>query len=104
MTFGMIENGELRTAQFECLEDVEMESFHGCFRVQGMRDGNVYMTEKRKKKHGRPLFREDNSSLSLGRNGYYYFVFTMPEHLITKLPKELVRQARVIAKKAEELV
>lgn len=50
-----------------------------------------------------PLFREDNSSLSLGRNGRYYFVFTLPEELVDELPLELVRQALSIAQKVEQM-
>ena len=37
--------------------------------------------------------------LSLGRDGRYYFVFTLPEQLVDELPKELVRQASAIAQK-----
>ena len=48
MTFGMLENG-LRRADFACCEDVEMYAFSGTFKVQGMRDGNVYMTEQPKR-------------------------------------------------------
>ena len=43
LTLGMLENG-LRSADFMCCEDVEMDAFSGTFKVQGMRDGNVYMT------------------------------------------------------------
>ena len=48
MAFGKLENG-LRTLEFECCEDVVAEAFQGDFRVQGMRDGNVYMTERPKR-------------------------------------------------------
>ena len=65
MAFGKLENGQ-RTLDFECCEDVAAEAFHGDFRVQGMRDGNVYMTEKPKRHKNKPLFREDNCSLSHG--------------------------------------
>ena len=98
MTIGKLENG-LHTADFMCCEDVRMAPFSGLFKVQGMRDGNVYMTEKPKRKRKEPLFRDDNSSLSLGRNGKYYFVFSLPEELIDELPEELIRQASAIAKK-----
>jgi hypothetical protein len=64
-----------------------------------MRDGNVYMTEKPKRQKNKPLFRDDNSSLSLGRDGKYYFVFTLPEQLVAELPEQLVRQASAIAQK-----
>jgi hypothetical protein len=98
MTFGMLENG-LRIADFECCEDVEMETFITKCKVQGMRDGNVYMTELPKRYRNKPLFRDDNSSLSLGRDGKYYFVFTLPERLVAELPEQLVRQASAIAQK-----
>ena len=98
MTFGELENG-LRTADFSCCEDVVMEPRVANFRVQMMRDGNVYMTELPRRIRNKPIFREDNSSLSLGQNGRFYFVFSLPEELVDKLPAELVRQAGAIAKK-----
>ena len=98
MTFGLLETG-LHTADFECCEDVEMEAFIAKCKVQGMRDGNIYMTELPKRMRNKPLFRDDNSSLSLGRNGRYYFVFSMSQELVDELPKELVRQASDIAQK-----
>ena len=98
MTIGMLETGQ-RTADFECCEDVEMEAFEGNFKVQMMRDGNVYMTELKKRIRNEAIFREDNSSLSLGQNGRYYFYFSLPAELIEELPQELVRQASAIAQK-----
>lgn len=98
MIVSKLETGQT-VADFACMEDVETEPFNGLFRVQGMRDGNIYMTEKMRHKRGRPLFREDNSSLSLGRNGRYYFIFSMPEQLVDELPAQLTRQAKAIAKK-----
>ena len=98
MTIGMLENG-LKTADFMCCEDIEMEAFSGTFKVQGMRDGNVYMTELPKRARNQAIFREDNSSLSKGKDGRYYFYFSLPEELINELPKELVRQASAIANK-----
>ena len=104
MTFGMLENG-LRTADFNCCEDVEMEAFIANFKVQGMRDGNVYMTELPKRIRNKPLFRDDNSSLSLGRDGRFYFYFSLPEEMVEQLPEQLVRQAGAIAQKViRELV
>ena len=98
MVFGKLENG-LRYADFECCEDAEMEAFSGNCKVQMMRDGNVYITELPKRIRNRALFREDNSSLSLGKNGKFYFVFSMPEEQIDELPAELIRQASAIAGK-----
>ena len=98
MVFGKLDNG-LRYADFECCEDAEMEAFSGNCKVQIMRDGNVYITELPKRIRNRALFREDNSSLSLGKNGKFYFVFSMPEEQIDELPEQLVRQASVVASK-----
>lgn len=104
MTFGKLDNG-LRTADFACCEDVEIESCISNFKVQIMRDGNVYMTECPKRVRNKPLFRDDNSSLTLGRDGRYYFVFSLPEEQLDVLPQQLVRQAGAIAQKAlRELV
>jgi hypothetical protein len=98
MTIGMLENG-LKTADFTCCEDVEMEAFSGDFKVQGMRDGNVYMTEKPKRVKNKPIFREDNSSLSQGRDKRWYFYFSLDEEELEQLPEKLERQAIAIAQK-----
>ena len=98
MIFGKLENG-LRTADFECCEDVEMEGCITTCKVQVMRDGNVYMTELPKRIRNRAIFRDDNCSLSHGKNGRYYFVFSLEDERIEDLPEELVRQASVIAQK-----
>ena len=98
MTIGMLENG-LHSADFMCCEDVSMEAFSGTFKVQGMRDGNVYMTENPKRVKNKPLYREDNCSLTHGRNGRYYFVFTLDEDEIVQLPQKLTEQAGAIAQK-----
>ena len=98
MTVGMLDNG-LRTADFECCEDVQVDAFVARCKVQGMRDGNIYMTELPKRVRNKPLFRDDNSSLSLGHDGRYYFYFSLPEELLEELPSELIRQASAIAQK-----
>ena len=51
-----------------------------------------------------PLFREDNSSLTLGRDRRYYFVFTLPEKQLAQLPDRLVHQALSIAQKASRMI
>ena len=48
LTLSKLENG-LRTMDFMCCEDVKMDAFSGNFKVQGMRDGNVYMQEHKKR-------------------------------------------------------
>ena len=98
MTFGKQESG-LRTLDFECCEDVAAEAFHGDFHVQGMRDGNVYMTEKPKRHKNKPIFREDNCSLSHGKDKRYYFYFSLDEDQLGQLPEKLVSQASAIARK-----
>ncbi len=69
-----------------------------------MRDGNVYITEKPKRVRGKALFREDNSTLTLGRDGRYYFVFTLPEAKADILPDTLVHQALSIAQKVSSML
>ena len=98
MTIGMLETGQ-RTLDFECCEDVIAEAFRGHFLVQGMRDGNVYMTQKPKRVRNKALFRDDNASLSQGRDGKYYFYFSLDENQLEQLPEKLVRQASAIAQK-----
>ena len=98
MTIGKLENG-LTTGEFMNCENARIEPFRGDFRVQGMRDGNVYLTQKSKRVKNTPIFRDDNCSLSKGKNGKYYFFFSLEEERIEELPEELVRQASEIAKK-----
>ena len=74
LTLGMLENG-LRSADFTCCENVEMEAFSGTFKVQGMRDGNLYMTQKPKRVKNKAIFR---------------------------LPEKLVHQASAIAQKVRK--
>ena len=89
---------------FMSMETVEVTPFIGDCKVQVMRNGDTYITQKPKRIHNTPLFREDNCSLTLGRDGKYYFVFTMPEEMVEKLPEQLVLQAVAIAKKVERVV
>ena len=81
-----------------------MEPFVADCKVQAMRDGNVYITEKPRRQRNKPLFREDNSSLTLGRDGRYYYVFTMPKERVKELPEKLVHQALAIAQKVERMM
>lgn len=101
MTYGQLDNG-LHTADFTCCADVELEPYVAQCKVQAMRDGNVYVTELPKRVRNRPLFRDDNCSLSLGRDGRYYFVFSLPGQLVADLPELLVQQACAIAQKVHE--
>ena len=98
MTIGMLENGR-KTADFQCCEDIEMETFSGTFKVQGMRDGNVYLTECPKRIRNKAIFRDDNASLSQGQDRRWYFYFSLDEDQLELLPEKLVRQASAIAQK-----
>ena len=101
MTFAQNENG-LHLLDFTNDEDAMMKPFKAHCKVLVMRDGNVYIIEKPKRIKNHPIFRDDNSSLTLGRDGKYYFVFILPEAQVNALPKQLVRQANAIAKKVED--
>jgi hypothetical protein len=104
MTLGVTDNG-LKILDFMCTEYVEMEPFAATCKVQGMRDGNVYITERPRRERNTPLFREDNSSLSKGADGNYYFYFMLPEEELRNLPKKLVNQAYAISQKVmKELI
>ena len=98
LTLGILENG-LRIADFQCCEDVILDAFSGTFKVEGKRDGNVYMTEKPKRIRNKALFRDDNASLSQGQDKRWYFYFSLDEDQIGELPEQLVRQASAIAQK-----
>ena len=98
LTLGLLENG-LRSADFACCEDVEMDAFSGTFKVQGMRDGNVYLTECPKRIRNKAIFRDDNASLSQGQDRRWYFYFSLDEDELELLPEKLVRQASAIAQK-----
>ena len=103
MTFGTIEGG-LHIADFACCESVQLTPYIATCKVQAMRGGNVYITQKPPRKHNTPLFREDNSSLTLGRDGRYYFVFTMDKKQVDLLPDRLVHQALAIAQKVDKMI
>ena len=98
LTLGMLENG-LRIVDFMSCEDVEMEAFSGTFKVEGMHDGNVYMTQLPKRIRNKAIFRDDNASLSQGQDKRWYFYFSLDEDQLEQLPEKLVRQASTIAQK-----
>lgn len=103
MTFGKTDNG-LNTLDFAATEHAEMEAFIARCRVQAMRDGNVYITELPKRVRNSALFREDNSTFSLGQDARYYFVFSLPAEQVKRLPDALVQQALSIARKVERTI
>ena len=100
LTVGMLETG-LHAVDFMCCEDVtaEIESFVGLFKVQFMRDGNLYLVEKPKRVRNKALFRDDNCSLTKGHDGRWYFNFSLDEDQLEQLPHKLVHQASAIAQK-----
>ena len=98
MTLYKNENG-LNLMDFACTERVHIEAFTATCKVQAMRDGYVYITEKQRRKRNKPIFREDHSSLSLGHDGKYYFYFAMSEEQVGVLPDQLVNEALAIAQK-----
>ena len=99
MTFAKNSNN-LNIIDFNCTEmDVELDPYSGRFKVQIMHDGDVYITEMKKRKRNKPIFREDNSSLSLGFDGRYYFCFSLDAEEVEELPDKLVHQALLIAQK-----
>lgn len=98
MVFSQLENKQ-HILDFACCEDVMMETFTGDFKVQAMRDGNVYITEKKTRVRNKPIFREDHSSLSLGFDGVYYFTFRLSAELVDELPEKLAHEALTIAQK-----
>ena len=94
----------LHTADFQCCEDVQMEPFAGNFRVQGMRDGNIYMNQIPKRIRNKPKFREDHSSLSITSHRKIYVVFCESVDEINEAPKNMVREVQRLAKKLEALI
>ena len=103
MTFGIIDNRQ-HILDFVNTGYAEMDPFIADCKVQAMRDGNVYITEKPRRIRGKALFREDNASLTLGRDHRYYFVFTLPKELLPELPDRLVLQSLSIAQKVAKMI
>ena len=93
------EENNLHILDFVCCEDVQMDAFTGKCKVELMRDGNVYISELPKQHKNKPIFRDDNCSLSHGHNGKFYFVFTMDDDRLGDLPQQLIQQAGNIARK-----
>ncbi|MBO4752448.1 MAG: hypothetical protein J5526_06850 [Bacteroidales bacterium] len=94
----------LNILDFVCLDYVEMEPFIAECKVQAMRDGYIYITERPRRKRNTPIFRDDNCSFSLGQDDKYYFVFTLPKQQLNDLPNRLSRQAFSIAHKVEQMI
>ena len=103
MTYGIV-NDNQHILDFMSIEHAEIEPYIATCKVQAMRGGNVYITQKPPRKHNTPLFREDNSSLTLGRDGKYHFIFTLPQEQEAELPDRLVHQALAIAQKVDIMI
>ena len=103
MSYYPLENG-LRSLDFAPTDYARLKPFVTDCKVQVTRDGSVYINEKPKRIHNKPLFREDNSTLTLGRDGKYYFVFTMEKGQVKGLPEALVHQSLAIAQKVERVI
>ena len=101
VNLGELKNG-LRVANIVSCEDVEVEGFIGRCKVQLLHDGHIQIVQLPKRLRNKPIFRDDNCTFTLGKDGRYYFVFTMPEQLIFEIPGQLRRQAGAIAAKIEE--
>ena len=95
-----LKNG-LRMADIVSCDDVDVEAFRGKCKVQILRDGHIIIHELPKRVKNKAIFRDDNSSFTLGRDGKYYFVFTMPQALVYELPTQLSCQALNIAEKVK---
>lgn len=100
VNLGELKNG-LRVANIVSCEDVEVEGFIGRCKVQLLRNGHIEIVQLPKRLRNKAIFRDDNCTLTLGKDGKYYFVFTMPEALIYEIPGQLRRQANAIAEKIE---
>ena len=101
VSLGELKDG-LRIANIVSCEDVEVEGFIGRCKVQLQCDGHIEIVQLPKRLRNKPIFRDDNCTFTLGKDGRYYFVFTMPEQLIYEIPGQLRRQAGAIAEKIEE--
>lgn len=106
MTFGKSEHG-LHQADFHNYEgNTEVEPFRGLCHVQIMRGGDMYVDEVKKKKRARanPLFSQANSTLSLGNDRIYRFIFWLPEAQVDEMPERLEQQANEAAKMLSGMV
>jgi len=89
----------MRTMDFVSMEGDLVAPFTMKCKVKVDSRGWIEVTELPKHVRNTPIFRGDNSSLSLGRNKRYYFVFTLPEEELEVLPQTLIHEATTIAEK-----
>ena len=90
----------LNLMDFDGYDDFDAREISGLYKVKGSFDSKLIMEEKPKRnRSNKPLFKDDNCSLSLGKNGIYYFRFQLPEEMAGELPGRLTRQSAAIAQK-----
>ena len=94
MTYSMLESG-LISGDFKNFDpEVEMEPVTGKFKCQLMRDGNIYLEQLPPRVRNKPKYRQDHSSVSIGRNGKGYFTLVVDEDELEAFPDILLREAR----------
>ena len=99
MTYSKQESG-LLAGDFKNFEsDVELPEVSGKFKCHLMRDGNLYMRQLPPRIRNKPKFRQDHSSVSIGRNGKGYFVMVVDEKDLKSFPQILLHEAYEAAKK-----
>lgn len=79
--------------------EVEVEPVAGKFKGRLMRDGNLYLEQLPRRIRNKPKYRQDHSSVSIGRNGKGYFVMVVDEAELDAFPQILVREANEAAAK-----
>ena len=99
MTSGKLGNG-LTVADFKNYDpEVEVEPVAGRFKGRLMHDGNLYLEQLPRRVRNKPKYRQDHSSVSIGRNGKGYFVMVVDEAELEAFPQILVREANEAAAK-----
>ena len=99
MTYGKLFNG-LIVVDFKNYDpEVEVEPVAGKFKGRLMRDGNLYLEQLPRRIRNKPKYRQDHSSVSIGRNGKGYFVMVVDEAELDAFPQILVREANEAAAK-----
>lgn len=104
MTYSELTN-ELLAGDFKNFEEgVDMAPLAGKFKGQLMRDGNFYFEKLPRRVRNKPRFRQDHSSVTIGRNGKGYFVMVVGEEELGAFPQILVREANEAAAKMAMMV
>lgn len=99
MTYSVLKNG-LLAGDFKNFEsEVKVEPLVGKFKGQLLRDGNFYFEKLPCRLRNKPRFRQDHSSVTMGRNGKGYFVMVVDEKELEAFPQILVREANEAAAK-----